>query len=124
MRRGEIWTVSGSGDYASKPRPAVILQDDNFDATNSITICAFTTDPTDAPLFRLSVEPNERNGLRVTCRLMVDKITTVAKSRLGSPIGRLDDDDIVRLNQAVIVFLGLGISPRRQRKIDSQRPST
>jgi mRNA interferase MazF len=124
MRRGEIWTVSGSGDYASKPRPAVILQDDNFDATNSITICAFTTDPTDAPLFRLSVEPNEGNGLRVTCRLMVDKITTVAKSKLGSPIGRLDDDDIVRLNQAVIVFLGLGISPRRQRKIDSQRPST
>jgi len=124
MRRGEIWTVSGGGDYAGKPRPAVILQDDNFDATNSITICAFTTDPTDAPLFRLSVEPNERNGLRVTCRLMVDKITTVAKSRLGSPIGRLDDDDIVRLNQAVIVFLGLGVSPRRQPKTVSQRPST
>jgi mRNA interferase MazF len=124
MRRGEIWTVSGGGDYVGKPRPAVILQDDNFDATNSITICAFTTDPTDAPLFRLSVEPNERNGLRVTCRLMVDKITTVAKSRLGSPIGRLDDDDIVRLNQAVIVFLGLGVSPRRQPKTVSQRPST
>jgi mRNA interferase MazF len=124
MRRGEIWTVSGSGDYAGKPRPAVILQDDSFDATSSITICAFTTDPTDAPLFRLSVEPNERNGLRVACRLMVDKITTVAKSKLGSHIGRLDDDDIVRLNQAVIVFLGLGVSPRRQPKPDSRRRST
>jgi len=55
---------------------------------------------------------------------MVDKITTVAKSRLGSPIGRLDDDDIVRFNQAVIVFLGLGVSPRRQPKTVSQRPST
>jgi hypothetical protein len=80
---GKSGPFSGGRDYAGKPRPAVILQDDNFDATNSITICAFTTDPTDAPLFRLSVEPNERNGLRVTCRLMVDNITTVAKSRLG-----------------------------------------
>ena len=52
MRRGEIWTVAGGIDYAGKPRPAVILQDDRFDATASITICAFTTDPADAPLFR------------------------------------------------------------------------
>ena len=51
MRRGEIWTVAGGKDYAGKPRPAVILQDDSFDATNSVTICAFTTDETDAPLF-------------------------------------------------------------------------
>jgi len=56
MRRG------GSKDYAGKPRPIVIVQDDSFDATDSITICAFTTDPTDAPLFRLIVEPNERNA--------------------------------------------------------------
>ncbi len=71
----------------------------------SITICAFTTDETDAPLFRLPVEPNERNGLRATCRLMVDKITTVPKSKVGAPIGRLDDEDILRLNQAILVFL-------------------
>ena len=121
MRRGDIWTVSGSGNYAGKPRPAVILQDDSFDATDSITICAFTTDPTEAPLFRLSVEPNERNGLRIACQLMVDKITTVAKSKLGSHIGRLGDDDIVRLNQAVIVFLGLGASPRRKPKAASRQ---
>ena len=63
MRRGEIWTVSGGNDYAGKPRPAVIVQDDSFDATESITICAFTTDPTEAPLFRLPIEPNPRNGL-------------------------------------------------------------
>lgn len=75
MRRGEIWTVSGGQEYAGKPRPAVIVRDDSFDATDSITICAFTRDPTDAPLFRLVVEPNERNGLRSACRLMVDKIS-------------------------------------------------
>jgi mRNA interferase MazF len=112
MRRGEIWTVAGGKDYAGKPRPAVILQDDSFDATNSVTICAFTTDETDAPLFRLPVEPNERNGLREVCRLMVDKITTVSKSEVGAHIGRLDDEDILRLNRAVLVFLGLAASPR------------
>jgi len=115
VRRGEVWTVSGGNDYASKPRPAVIVQDDSFDATDSITICAFTTDPTDAPLFRLVVESNERNGLRSACRLMVDKITTVPKTKLGAQVGRLDDEDMVRLNQAMIVFLGLAVTPRAGR---------
>jgi mRNA interferase MazF len=112
MRRGEIWTVAGGKDYAGKPRPAVIVQDDSFDDTDSITICAFTTDETEAPLFRLTVDPNERNGLRATCRLMVDKITTVPKTKMGARVGRLDDQDILRLNQAVLVFLGLAVSSR------------
>lgn len=115
MRRGDIWTVAGGTDYAGKPRPVAIVQDDSFDATDSVTVCAFTTDDTDAPLFRLPVEPNERNGLRATCRLMVDKITTVPKSKVGTHIGRLDDEDILRLNQAVLVFLGLTVSPGTQR---------
>jgi mRNA interferase MazF len=112
MRRGEVWTAAGGKDYAGEPRPVVIVQENSFDATDSITICAFTTDETEAPLFRLSVEPNDRNGLRTTCRLMVDKITTVPKSKLGARIGRLDDEDILRLNQAMLVFLGLAASPR------------
>ncbi|MGC4025218.1 MAG: type II toxin-antitoxin system PemK/MazF family toxin [Mesorhizobium sp.] len=116
MRRGEVWTVSGGKDYAGKPRPVVIVQDDSFDATDSITICAFTTDPTEAPLFRLVVEPNERNGLRSPCRLMVDKITTVPKAKMGARVGRLDDEDMVRLNQAMTVFLGMAVSPRTGRR--------
>lgn len=107
MRRGEIWTAAGGTDYAGKPRPVVIVQDDRFDATASVTICAFTTDPTDAPLFRLSVEPSEQNGLRGPCRLMVDKITTVPRTKIGSRVGRLDDEDVLRLNRAIVVFLGL-----------------
>jgi mRNA interferase MazF len=116
MRRGDVWTVAGGKDYAGKARPVVILQDDIFDGTESITICAFTTDDTDAPLFRLAVEPNERNGLRVPCRLMVDKMTTVPKSKIGAQIGRLDHEDVLRLNQAVLVFLGLAASPRTKTK--------
>jgi mRNA interferase MazF len=107
--------VSGGKGYAGKPRPVTILQDDRFDATDSITVCAFTTDETEAPLLRLAVEPDEQNGLRATCRLMVDKITTVPKSKVGTRVGRLKDGDILRLNQAIVVFLGLAVSPRAER---------
>ena len=116
MRRGDIWTVAGGRAYAGKPRPVVVVQDDSFDATDSVTICAFTTDETGAPLFRLPVVPNERNGLRTICRLMVDKITTVPKSRIGSHVGRLDDEYVLRLNQAILVFVGLATSPRTRRE--------
>ena len=107
MKRGEVWTAAGGADYAGKPRPVVIVQDDRFDATKSVTICAFTSDPTDAPLLRLAVEPNEANGLKATSRLMVDKITTIPKSKLGRCIGKLAGTDVVRLNRAMMVFLGL-----------------
>jgi len=107
VRRGEIWTAAGGSGYVSKPRPVVIIQDDRFDATDSVTVCAFTTDPIDAPLIRLVVEPNEMNGLRETSSVMVDKITTVPRSKIGESIGRLSDDDMVRLGRAVLVFFGL-----------------
>jgi mRNA interferase MazF len=107
MKRGEVWTVSAGVPYAGKPRPAVIVQEDRFEATSSITICAFTTDPTDAPLLRMLIEPSDRNGLANASRLMIDKITTVPKARLGKRIGKLNDEDVVRLNRALTVFLGL-----------------
>ncbi|OGO69674.1 MAG: growth inhibitor PemK [Chloroflexi bacterium RIFCSPLOWO2_02_FULL_71_16] len=107
MRRGEIWTVAGGPDYVGKPRPAVILQDDAFDATASMTICPFTTHAIDAPLMRLPMGPSEQNGLRAPSQLMVDKITTVSRTKLADRIGLLSDEDVVRMNRAVIVFLGL-----------------
>ena len=107
MTRGELWTASGGPAYAGKPRPVVILQDDRFDATGSVTVCPLTTDLTDAPLLRLPVEPAAENGLRVPSRMMVDKITTVSKARLGRRIGRLSAEDLMRLNRAVVIFLGL-----------------
>lgn len=107
MRRGEIWTVAGGTGYAGKPRPVVVIQDDRFDATESVTVCAFTTDPTEAPLIRIPIEPSERNGRRELSSIMVDKITTVRRDRLGARVGLLDDESIVRVAQAILVFLGL-----------------
>lgn len=98
--------MSGSG-YAGKPRPAVIVQDDLFEATASVTICVFTTDPTDAPLIRIRVEPDPANGLRVPSSLMVDKITTVPRTRLGTRLGALSPGTMERLDRALFVFLGI-----------------
>ena len=109
MKRGEIWAVASGSDYARKPSPLVILQDDRFDMTDSISVCAFTTDPTNAPLFRLLIKPSAGNGLRTECRLMVDKVTTVLKTKIGVYVGRLTDEDMVRLNRAVLVFLGVAV---------------
>jgi len=106
VKRGEVWTVSGPG-YAGKPRPAVIVQNDAFDATDSVTICVFTTDPTEAPFFRVPIEPSRKNGSQNVSRLMADKLTTVARNRLGERIGRLTEADMRRLNRAILVFLGL-----------------
>ncbi len=115
MRRGEIWTVSGGGDYTGKPRPAVIVQNDDFDGTDSITLCPFTTDPAEAPSIRLPIEPNERNGIDAPSRIMVDKITTVSKQRIGERIGELDGENVARLDQAVTTFLGLMVSQGAMR---------
>jgi mRNA interferase MazF len=107
VNRGEIWTASAGSEYVGKPRPVVIVQDDRFDATASVTVCAFTTDPTDAPLIRLLIEADEVTGIRESSRLMVDKITTIPRSKLGERIGQLSDDDMIRLSRALVVFLGL-----------------
>ncbi len=107
LKRGDLWTVAGGSDYAGKPRPALILQDDLFDQTTSATICPFTGHIVDAPLLRLAVAPSLLNGLRTPSQLMIDKITTVRRDKLQRRVGRLADHDMVRVNRAVMVFLGL-----------------
>jgi len=105
--RGEIWIVAGGPDYAAKPRPVIVLQADRFDALASVTICPFTTNAAEAPLFRVAIAPSENNGLRELSRIMVDKITTVSRSKLDKRIGHLRDSEMLQLNRAVMVFLGL-----------------
>src|SRR3954451_7232380 len=104
MKRGEIWTIAGG---AGKPRPAVIVQDDRFDANDSIVVCPLTTDPTPAPIFRLSVQSSARSGLRAPFAMMVDKLTAVPRRRLGTLVGSLSSAEVKALNRAIFVFLGL-----------------
>ena len=107
MKRGEVWVFAGGGDYTGRPRPAVILQADQFADTESVTICAFTSTILSAPIARPLVEPSQLNGLDAPSEPMVDKITTVRRTRLRSRLGQLADEDMVRLERAMLVFLGL-----------------
>jgi mRNA interferase MazF len=107
VKRGQIWTVAGGPDYAGKPRPVLIVQDNRYDVTESITVCGLTSIRPEAPISRPEVLPTAANGLREPSRLMVDKITTVRKKNLGRLIGVLEGEDVTRLNRAIAVFLGL-----------------
>jgi mRNA interferase MazF len=99
--------MAGGSGYAGKPRPVLIVQDDAFAERDSVTVCLITTDPVDLPVFRIPVAPTADNGLRAPSHLMADKVTTVQRSRLGHRIGQLADDDLLRLNRSLLVFLGL-----------------
>ncbi len=107
MRRGDIVTVAG-GVYASKPRPALVVQDDRFDATDSVTVCPFTTTEVDAPLLRVPVVANEANGLGQDSYLMIDKITTVRRTNARTVLGRLEATTLVEFERRLLVFLGFG----------------
>jgi mRNA interferase MazF len=107
LKRGEIWTAAGGRDYAGKPRPIVTVQDDRLGIVTSITVCGFTSDPTEAPIFRILIMPSDLNRLRAPSYIMVDKVTTILSTKLGYRIGRLDDGDVTRLNHALIIHLGL-----------------
>lgn len=106
MRRGEIWLVAG-GTCASKPRPAVVLQDDHFAGTDSVTVCPLTSIELDAPLLRMRIGADELSGLDATSWIMVDKLTTVRRANVPSQVGRLSSRQLVDLERLVTVFLGL-----------------
>lgn len=103
-----MWSAAGGSAYTGKPRPVVIIQDDQFDSTDSVVMCPFTTDDTSAPLFRVAVEPDDSNGLRRACFVMTDKMGAIPKTRIARRLGRLSDSDVARLNRSIFIFLGLG----------------
>lgn len=106
MNRGEIWTVAG-GVYASKPRPALIVQDDRFDATDSVTVLPLTTTAVNAPLLRILVRATATTGIRQDSYIMVDKLTTVRRSHVQERLGRVTASQLVEIERAVMTFLGL-----------------
>lgn len=107
MRRGELWAAAGGRHYAGKPRPVLVVQDDRFDATDSITICPLTSDTTEMPLLRIQLDPGSATGLAQPSSIMVDKLTTMPRSKLGEHIGHVADTDMLALSRALFVFLGL-----------------
>lgn len=106
MRRGDLVTVSAPGDYG-KPRPAVVVQSDWLDGTDSVLVCLVTGTLRDAPIFRLTIEPSPENGLKLTSQIMVDQILTLPRDTCGAPIGHLAPASVMALGQMLSVVLGI-----------------
>ncbi len=106
MRRGDIITIAVQGDYG-KPHPAVVIQSDALGESESVLVAPFTSTLRDAPFYRLTVEPADKNGLKVVSQIMVDKVTPCPRSKCGPAIGRLSDPAMLLLNNMLSVMIGL-----------------
>jgi mRNA interferase MazF len=107
VKRGEVWTAAGAGPYGSKPRPVVIVQSDLLAPLESVLICPFTSDMTEA-VFRPDVAPTPSNGLKTPSRLMADKLAAAPRAALGKQLGALSTADLEALERALVLVLGLG----------------
>jgi mRNA interferase MazF len=106
VNRGDVVLVAAKGDFAGKPRLAVVIQSDLFNPTHdSITVCPTTLKLHDAPMFRLGVEPTRTNGLRKLSQVMVDKIFSARRSNLGGKVGRLDKESMRQVDAAIRLWV-------------------
>jgi mRNA interferase MazF len=107
VKRGDLVTIALPGDFG-KPRPALIIQSDLFDQIPTVTVLLISGTPQDTPLLRLSVEPDDENGLRKPSQIMVDKVMTMRRDKVGASFGKLNAETMVSVNRLLAVFLGFG----------------
>jgi mRNA interferase MazF len=106
MKRGDLVTIALQGDYG-KPRPALVIQSDLFSEHPSVVILPVTSELRDTPLFRVTIAPNEVNGLSRPSDVMVDKVQTVARDKIGPVFGRLSQEELLSVNRMLAVFIGV-----------------
>jgi mRNA interferase MazF len=107
VRRGDLVTVAMPGDF-EKPRPALIVQADQFSQTGTVTVLLVSSTLVDAPLIRPTVQPSPTNGLRKPSQVVVDKVMSIKRERLGEPSGRLSDNDLLSVTRSLALFSGIG----------------
>ncbi len=108
LKRGDVVTIAGDGgDYGSKPRPAIIIQSDLFNALESVSVLPLTSSLEDAPVFRVVIEPTGSNGIAKLSQAMVDKMMPVRKERIREVMGKLDRKTMIRIESALAIFYGI-----------------
>lgn len=106
MTRGEIVTVAAPGDYG-KPRPALVIQADQFGDLPSVTVLLLSSHLRETPLIRVTIEPSESNGLQAISQIMIDKSVTISREKIGYSIGKLDQRKMLEVDRLLAVFLGI-----------------
>lgn len=107
MKRGELWSIAGGAGYTRKPRPALIIQDENASVTGSVIIILISTQPVDADNLRVPLAPDEGNGLTQQSYVMIEKLLAHPRRLFGAKIGSISQEDMARVEQAVATILGL-----------------
>ncbi len=106
MKRGDLVSIAVQGDFG-KPRPALVIQSDNFDSHATVTVLLLSGTLVDAPLFRITVQPTPGNGLQKPSQIMVDKAMTVKREKIGAAFGKLDSIHMLEIERCLAVFLGI-----------------
>jgi mRNA interferase MazF len=106
MRRGDLVTIAMQGNFG-KPRPALVIQADQFDEHATVTVLPVTSTLVAAPLLRITVQPDAGNGLQKPSQIMADKAMTVKRDKVGPTFGRIDVDALVQVERCLAVFLGI-----------------
>jgi mRNA interferase MazF len=107
MKRGDVVTVAITGDFG-KPRPAVVVQTNLLnDQHATVVVCPFTSLVVESPAFRIIVEPSAENGLSVRSHVMVDKVVSVRREKIGPAIGALDDEAMLAVDRALAFVLAM-----------------
>jgi mRNA interferase MazF len=107
VKRGELWIGSGPTDFTGKPRPMLIVQSDLLESSNSVIVCPLTSTDSGAPRFRIPIRPGSASGLNVQSWVMVDKPSTILRSKLSIRIGACPRDVLQRLDAELMIVLGL-----------------
>ena len=110
MKRGDVVSVAWTGDYG-KPRPSVVIQSDILDDGDTVLVCQMTSTLQSASLRRVTIIPDETNGLRKPTQIIAEKIFAVRRDKVGAHIGRLDQAALTQLNEALAMVTGL-LDPR------------
>ena len=106
MRRGDLVTIAVQSDFG-KPRPALVIQSDPYDAHATVTVLPVSSDLVAAPLFRITIQPTTENGLHKRSQVMADKAVTARRDKVGPTFGRIDADSMVEVERCLAVFLGI-----------------
>ena len=104
--RGDLVTVAMQGDFG-KPRPALVIQANQFSEHVSVTVLPITSTLVAAPLLRVTIQPSAENGLQKPSQVMVDKTMTLKRDKIAPAFGHIDTDALLEVERCLAVFLGI-----------------
>ena len=104
--RGDLVTIAMQGDFG-KPRPALVIQANQFNQHSSMTVLPITSTIVAAPLLRITLEPSQKNGLHKPSQVMIDKVLTVKRDKVGPAFGQVDAGVMLEVERCLAVFLGI-----------------